>query len=1285
MKKRKAFGLYGTNKRKTAKRADKYTEEFYETYEEADYAEEEFAEEYADGEYGCEETVYTESGYAEEFTDEYADGEYEGVTFADDDCEEEYEGAVDTDSDYYTESGYAEEFADEYADGEYEGVTFADDDCEEEYEGAVDTEPYTDALYENADDTGSDYYTETGGAEEYAEGYTDGAYEDTGDTQELSGEYASEECIPEEYASEEYIPEEYASEEYIPEEYASEEYIPEEYASEEYIPEEYASEEYVSEEYESGEYTQNAYAEEVSGTGGAYTDDYEDGYDGMDDETGYENETGYGNETGYENAYEDAENSFETAYGDSDAPDMYDMYEEDEVAFGPELRGGFGERLREWFSNMTAFDVILASTGVLLLVAVAVAGSMYLETKRVNERIEALVPMGEELAEIGIVGEDGLVAMTNSALSGQFAAELESETVSSIVDAGEESNAPEAVSDKVNVNFTSVEKDLKIRFTDANTGELITGTAFEVVLTNAKGKKLVLTDDDMDGIIYAQNVNPGKFDVVITSTDKYKFPTLAQQVTVKDKVEYVVIRDVQDEVKKESQVNVAAEDTQKQDAQKEEEQITDTVEWVESTQTLLSGTESYLAVDKNTIEDPSKTARAAARMLFDTLNVTLDKTELSLTVGSSADLAGTKFTDSTEGDITYKYKTEWKSSNESVATVSDGKVTAKSAGTAEITYTVTRTTITTVTEEGTPKTSTETEEKTMSEAEFETYKKEIEGKSDAEYQVTVESKEAVSGEGSGETADSGAETASGETRYKYRITITKTEKGESTTSTKETTDTGSAKCKVTVEAAKITSAALELSKSAESCSVGGTLTVKPSKLVYTKENGTKEEAASFPTVTWSSSDKAVATVDANGVVTGVKEGKVTITATISGVKGAGGKEIPISATTTVTVSAAPALTLKLDRTEDVSLNVGGQTTLVATVTNYKSDAGVVWETSDKKIATVSEAGVVTGVAPGKATITATTKEKGADGNPLKATCVVTVNSNAASDTTTKLKDKNGNQIYVRDGGNGYKEAVYADYFTASEFFIRTEGQYAYTGWQTIGGKRYYYDKNGNAVTGTQVIQGVTYNFDSTGAIATSVNGTTFGIDISRHNGNIDWNAVKASGVDYVIIRCGYRGSATGVLIEDESFKKNIKGATAAGLKVGIYVFSQAVDEVEAVKEASLAVSLAKGYNLTYPIFIDTESSGGRADKIDTATRTAVVNAFCQTVASAGYQPGIYASKTWFETKLNMGAIGNYRIWLAQYAAAPSYKGRYDMWQYSSKGTISGISGKVDLNLSYLGY
>ena len=893
---------------------------------------------------------------------------------------------------------------------------------------------------------------------------------------------------------------------------------------------------------------------------------------------------------------------------------------------------------------MTAFDAVLASTGVIVVVAALVILSMFLQKGQLDKHIAAIAPLGSELENIGVIGNDGLLAMSNAALSGNFA-EAGSTEESSL-------EVVDAETSKVNVSFVSVEKDLKIRFTDANTGELITGTAFEVTLTSSKGKKLVLTDDDMDGVIYAQNVNAGVFDAVITSTDKYKFPTVGQQVTVKDKVEYVVIN-VQDEVKTEKQVNVAQEDTQKNDAAAEAEVLKDTVEWVESTRTPISGSENYLLVDKNTITDPAQVSKAAARMLFDALNVSLDKSSITLNTGASADLKGTEFSDSKDGDTEYQYTVEWKSSDDSVASVSGGKVTAKAEGTATITYTVTRKTIVTTYE---PKDPVE-----------ETLEISVE-----EYQrLSDEEKEKCT-----PIKDDADQTIG----YTYKK-VTQPEK-----KTSETTDTASAECTVTVEAAKITSGALELSKSADSCAVGATLTVKPSKLVYTKQDGsTQTVTENFPSVTWSSADKAIATVDDKGVVTGVKAGKVHITGKIAGIKGADGKELDISCSVEVAVTGGEELTLTLDRTKDVYIAVGGSTTLVATVAGYKSDAGVTWQTSDNKVATVSDKGVVTGVAAGSVTITAVTKEKNEQGNQVKAECVVTVNSNASTDTTTKLKDKNGNQIYIKNSDGSYREAVYADYYSNAEFYIAAEPKYLYTGWQTINGKTYFYDKNGNVVTGTQIIQGVTYNFGADGAIATTANGSTFGIDVSRHNGNIDWNAVKASGVDYVIIRCGYRGSSTGALIEDQNFRTNIKGATAAGLKVGVYVFSQAVNEVEAVKEASLAVSLVKGYNLTYPIFIDTESSGGRADKIDKATRTAVVNAFCQTVAGAGYQPGIYASKTWFEDKLNMGAVGNYKIWLAQYSAAPTYKGRYDIWQYSSKGKISGINTKVDLNYSYLGY
>lgn len=353
-----------------------------------------------------------------------------------------------------------------------------------------------------------------------------------------------------------------------------------------------------------------------------------------------------------------------------------------------------------------------------------------------------------------------------------------------------------------------------------------------------------------------------------------------------------------------------------------------------------------------------------------------------------------------------------------------------------------------------------------------------------------------------------------------------------------------------------------------------------------------------------------------------------------------------------------------------------------TVTAKVSGSGTVSAaSSDTGIATVAVSGktiTITGVKAGSATVTVTYTE---GSNKVEAKCTVTVKaSNAREDKTTKLKDKSGVQLYVQDG-DSYREAVYADYFTASKFFIK--GDVKYTGWQTLDGKLYFFTADGNKVTGEQVIQGAKYNFASDGSLV--VGSGTMGIDVSKWNGKIDWNAVKNSGVSYVIIRVGYRGSSQGALIDDPTFKTNIKGATAAGLKVGVYFFTQAVDEVEAVQEASMVLDRISGYKISYPVFLDVEGSGGRGDKIDSATRTAVCKAFCNTIQNAGYIAGVYANKTWLSQKMDASALSGYKIWLAQYAAAPTYTGRYDLWQYKSTGKVSGISGNVDLNLSYLGY
>ncbi|MCR5595854.1 MAG: glycoside hydrolase family 25 protein [Lachnospiraceae bacterium] len=193
-----------------------------------------------------------------------------------------------------------------------------------------------------------------------------------------------------------------------------------------------------------------------------------------------------------------------------------------------------------------------------------------------------------------------------------------------------------------------------------------------------------------------------------------------------------------------------------------------------------------------------------------------------------------------------------------------------------------------------------------------------------------------------------------------------------------------------------------------------------------------------------------------------------------------------------------------------------------------------------------------------------------------------------------------------------------------------------------------------------------------------------GIDVSSHNGEIDWEAVKNAGVEFAIVRCGYRGSTSGSLVLDSCFKDNMRGAMKAGIPVGVYFFSQATNETEAIEEASMVIEECKLYMLDLPVFIDSESAGGkgRADKLNVDTRTAVTKAFCETITNSGYEAGIYASKNWWNNKLDAESLTLYHSWLAQYVEEPDYEGYYDYWQYTSKGTVDGIETKVDLNIKY---
>lgn len=920
-----------------------------------------------------------------------------------------------------------------------------------------------------------------------------------------------------------------------------------------------------------------------------------------------------------------------------------------EAPFGERVGAFFAEK----FASFTKMDWLVCGTGVVIFLAVIVLGCVFfVRTTNKGESTTTMEDVGHALADMGIVGESGLVAVSEAWYAKQVP--VDADPGADMPDAPDVTETPD-VTISVRVSFTSVEKDLKVKFTNSATGKLINNAAFRVTLTPPSGSDIVYEDDDMDGIIYHNAMTPGTYGIKVEAPERYEIVECASSVQVRDTIVYEKI-EVADEIKTEAEVNVALEDTQ-MNAVIEQETITgtltDTVEWVESTKTTINNESGYSEIPKSAITDPALVAGRTFYALAATETPSPTPTEGAETGTPTTGTPTTEPTGTTTPDPTVTPSPSPSTDPTETPTPSPTpSPTPTQAPVAAKTITLDKTALSLQLGVDSP-TLTATLE--MTDGTKYTDKSHLTWESSDKTIVTVDE--------NGKLTPVGAGTA--------KITVTsKDQDADGNLLTAE--------CEVTVS----TTLSVKLDKDKADAYTGTKF-----KLVATVvKNGVTTTSETQGVVTWKSSDTSIATVDAKtGEITPIKEGTVTISATTVD-KDTNGYQLTVSCTLTVKKGE---LSIKMEK-DKAELAVGANLTLVATVVKNGTTATsavetwVTWKSSDPSIATVNErTGEVTGVKAGTVTITATTVDKDINGNQLSATCTVTVGGGPATDTTTKLKDTNGNQVFIKDASGNYVEAALADYYSAQKFYIRSATQYKYTGWQTIDNATYYFDKNGNYVTGKQVIQGVEYTFANNGVL--SMGNGVFGIDVSKWNGNIDWNAVKNSGVSYVIIRCGFRGSTQGALIEDAMFRKNIEGAQAAGIQVGVYFYTQAINEVEAVEEASMVLALVQKYRISYPIFIDTEASGGRADRISKETRTAVCRAFCETIRNAGYTPGIYASKSWFTDKLNISSLSSYKIWLAQYATKPTYTGRYDVWQYSDKGTINGISGKVDVNYSYLGY
>ena len=197
-----------------------------------------------------------------------------------------------------------------------------------------------------------------------------------------------------------------------------------------------------------------------------------------------------------------------------------------------------------------------------------------------------------------------------------------------------------------------------------------------------------------------------------------------------------------------------------------------------------------------------------------------------------------------------------------------------------------------------------------------------------------------------------------------------------------------------------------------------------------------------------------------------------------------------------------------------------------------------------------------------------------------------------------------------------------------------------------------------------------------------------GVDLSKYQEYVDFPKLKKAGVDFCMLRVGARGYETGQLVLDSYFRENIKRASDAGLEIGVYFFSQAVTQEEAIEEAQLVLDNIKEYEILYPIAYDMEFIENDTARVETLTRderTTVAAAFLNHINNAGYTPMLYGDTEWLVKRIDVAKFNASCIWLAEEADIPKYPYRYEMWQYTTQGQVRGINGFVDLNISFVDY
>ncbi|MBU3181837.1 Ig-like domain-containing protein [Clostridium psychrophilum] len=449
-------------------------------------------------------------------------------------------------------------------------------------------------------------------------------------------------------------------------------------------------------------------------------------------------------------------------------------------------------------------------------------------------------------------------------------------------------------------------------------------------------------------------------------------------------------------------------------------------------------------------------------------------------------------------------------------------------------------------------------------------------------------------------------------------------------------------CKVTVNPIPVVS--VSINKTTDTLNVGQTDTIRAT---FTPANATNRG------VKWTSSNTTIATIDIWGKVTPLKAGIVTITGTTVD------KGLKISCK--VTVNPIPVVSVSINKTTD-TLNVGQTDTIKATFTPANAThRGVKWTSSDTSIATVDIWGKVTPLKAGTVTITGITVDKG-----LKISCKVTVKpipvvSVSINKTTDALT------VWQTD-------TIKATFTPANATNRSVKWRSSDTTIATVD----IWGKVTSLKAGTATITGITVDGNKTvTCLVTVTNANIKGIDVSQWQKTINWGLVKSDGVKFAMIRSSYGNSI------DPMYETNYKAAKSNGIAVGAYHYSYATTVTQATKEANFFISQLKGKQFDYPVTVDVEDPS--QESVDQETLTNISLTYLNLLKQAGYYPMIYTSKYWFTSVLDDTLLTSYDHWVAQYANSNTYTGTVRMWQYSSTGTVKGITTSVDMDTSLVDY